>query len=242
MLPGWPKVSYVQDAFAGLDVGVNPHNDLGAMQMANETSHRGIGTPEGTCAWSGCGNKSEAALDGYRLCRNHFYQRATKRLEEYRAGLRQVSPGMADHNATLKFISEVISQTTTLVANAKLLAPAQRDQFLNLSLSAAELYKQAQRNARIRRNMPILVYREKDSKGMRELTNTVDVSKQGVCIVTVRLWEIGEKIWIEKPASQVRTLARVAWLKKGELTQFLMGLDILDSEDFWGLDLASSKK
>jgi hypothetical protein len=149
---------------------------------------------------------------------------------------------MADHTATLKFISEVISQTTTLVANAKLLAPAQRDQFLKLSLSAAELYKQIQRKARIRRNMPILVYREKDPKPMRELTNTVDVSKQGVCIATVRLWEIGEKIWVEKPGNQVRTLARVAWLKKGELTQFLMGLDILDSEDFWGLDPASPKK
>lgn len=210
--------------------------------MPNETSHRGTGMGEASCGWSGCSNKSEAALDGYRLCRNHFYQRAVKRLEEYRAGLRQVAAGMADHTAALKFISEVISQTTTLVANAKLLAPAQRDQFLNLSLSAAELYKQVQRNARIRRNMPILVYREKDSKGMRELTNTVDVSKQGACIATSWLWEIGEKIWVEKPGNQVRTLARVAWLKKGEPTQFLMGLDILDYEDFWGLDPASPKK
>jgi len=90
--------------------------------------------------------------------------------------------------------------------------------------------------------MPILVYREKDSKGMRELTNTVDVSKQGACISTSRLWEIGEKIWVEKPGNQVRTLARVAWLKKGDLTQFLIGLDILDCKDFWGLDPASPKK
>jgi hypothetical protein len=210
--------------------------------MPNETSHRRTGMGEVTCEWSGCSNKPEASLDGYRLCRNHFYVRATKRLEEYRAGLRQVAPGMVDHAATLKFISELISHTTTLVANAKLLAPAQRDQFLNLSLSAAELYKQVQRKARIRRNMPILVYRENDSNGMRELTNTVDVSRQGVCVVTSWLWEIGEKIWVEKPGNRVRTLARVAWLKKGEPTQFLMGLDILDSEDFWGLDPASPKK
>ena len=32
------------------------------------------------------------------------------------------------------------------------------------------------------------------------------------------------------------------WLKKGEPTQFLMGLDLLDCADFWGLDLASQKK
>jgi len=209
--------------------------------MRKETAHRGTGMSEVTCEWSGCSNKSEAVLDGCRLCRKHFYDRAAKRLEECRAGLRQIASGIADHTATLKFISELISQTTTLVANAKFLDPGQRDQFLNLSLSAANLYKQVQRSARMRRNMPILVYREKDSKGMRELTNTVDVSKQGACIVTSWLWTIGEKIWVEKPGNQVRTLARVAWLKKGEPTQFLMGLDLLDCEDFWGLDLASPK-
>jgi hypothetical protein len=90
--------------------------------------------------------------------------------------------------------------------------------------------------------MPILVYRESDSTGMRELTNTVDVSKQGVCIATSWLWETGEKIWIEKPGNRLRTLARVAWMKKSEPTKYLMGLDILDCEDFWGLDLASPKK
>ncbi len=210
--------------------------------MRNESAHRGTGTGEVTCGWAGCNNKSAAGLDGYRLCRNHFYERAAKRLEEYRAGLRQIAPGIADHAATLKFISEVISQTTTLVANAKSLDPGQRDQFLKLSLSAAQLYKQVQRNARIRRNMPILVYRETDSTGMRELTNTVDVSKKGACIATSWLWEIGEKIWVEKPGNQLRTLARVAWLKKGEPTQFLMGIDLLDCEDFWGLDLASRMK
>jgi hypothetical protein len=197
---------------------------------------------EVTCGWSGCSSKPEAALDGYRLCRKHFYDRAAKRLEEYRAALRRTATGKVDHTATIKFLSEVISQTTTLVASAKFLDPVHRDQFLRLSLSATQLYKRIKRNARRRLNMPILVYREADSTRMQELTNTVDVSKQGACIATSWLWEIGEKIWIEKPGNQLRTLARVAWLKKGEPTQFLMGLDILDCEDFWGLDLASRKR
>lgn len=198
--------------------------------------------PEGACGWSGCGSKSEVTLDGCGLCRNHFYDTAAKRLEEYRARLRRTAPGTEDHTPTLKFISEIISQTTTLVASAKVLNPGQRDQFLKLSLSAAQLYKRVQRNARVRRNMPVLVYRETDANTMRELTNTVDVSKRGACIVTSWLWEIGEKVWVEKPGKRIRTLARIAWLKKGEPTQFLMGLDILDCEDFWELDPSSPKK
>jgi hypothetical protein len=197
---------------------------------------------EVACRWAGCGSGSETTLDGRPLCRNHFYDIAAKLLENHRAGLQQSEPAGPARNALLKSLSEVVNQTTTLVASAKLLGPSQRDQFLELSLSAVELYKRVQRNPRIPRNMPILVYRETDDAAGQELTNTVDVSKQGACMKTSRVWEIGQKIWIEKPGNKLRTLARVAWVKKGESSQFLIGLEILDSEDFWGLAPAPSKK
>src|SRR5216684_2022967 len=187
-----------------------------------------------TCGWSGCGSGAEATLDARPLCRNHFYALAAKRLEEYRTRLQRIDPTGADRIAIPKFLSEVINQTTTLVATAKFLGPGQRDQFLELSLSAAELYRRVQRNPRVPRNMPILVYRETDSAGRQELTNTVDISRRGACIATSRLWKAGEKIWIQRPGNELRTLARVAWVKETAPSQFLMGLEILDCEDFWG--------
>ena len=195
-----------------------------------------------TCGWSGCGSGAEATLDGRPLCRNHFYDIAAKRLEEHRARLQRIDPSGADRITIPKFLSEVINQTTTLVATAKFLSSGQREQFLELSLSAAELYKRVQRNPRIPRNMPILANRETDAAGRQELTNTVNVSKCGACITTKSMWEIGEKIWIEKPGNRLRTLARVAWVKKGEPSQFLVGLEILDCEDFWGLESDSTVK
>jgi hypothetical protein len=107
---------------------------------------------EVACGWAGCGSDSEATLDGRPLCRNHFYDIAARRLEEYRARLQLVEPAGLARNAILKFLSEVINQTTTLVAGVKFLGPSQRDQFLELSLSAIELYKRVQRNPRISRN------------------------------------------------------------------------------------------
>ena len=88
------------------------------------------------------------------------------------------------------------------VASAKFLGPGQRDQFLELSLSAAELYKRVQRNPRVARNIPILIDRETDSAGNQELANTVNVSKRGACLATSGLWGTGEKIWIAKPGNQ----------------------------------------
>ncbi len=197
-----------------------------------------IGMGEGACEWSGCSSGAEATLDGRQLCRNHFYDMARRGLAECRARLQRIEPAGADRLATSKFLSEVISQTTTFVASAKLLGPLQRDQFLELSLSAVDLYKRVQRNPRVLRNMPILIYGETDSAESPELTNTINVSKQGACIATSRLRESGEKIWIEKPGNHQRTLARVTWMKKSAPSQFLVGLEILDYQDFWNLELA----
>jgi hypothetical protein len=201
-----------------------------------------IAIGDASCGWPGCSGGAEATLNGRSLCRGHFYDMAARNLEEHRARLERIGPLGADRIATLKFLSELINQTTTLVARAKFLGPSQRAQFLELSLSAAELYKRVQRNPRIPHNTPILIYREADSTENQELTNTVNVSKQGACIATIRLWETGEKIWIQKPGSQLRTRARVAWAKKNGLSQFHIGLEILECADYWELEPASPKR
>jgi len=193
------------------------------------------------CGALGCGNFAEATLDELSLCRNHFYERALKRIEEYRGRLQTIEAAGTGRNEAPEFLSQIIAQTTTLVTNAKLLGPGQRDQFLALSMSAMQLFKRAQRPPRMPRNMPVLLSREKDSKGTPELTNTVDVSKRGACVATVGSWTRGEKAWIQKPVSDLRALARIAWSKKTELSRFLVGLEILDAEDFWKLESTSAK-
>jgi len=143
----------------------------------------------------------------------------------------------ADRTKILKFASGLISETTSLVASAKFLGQAERERFLELSLSAMQLYKRCQRNPRIPRNTPLLVYRETDPTMNRELANTVNISKKGACISTSRVWESGEKIWIQKAGNQEQCVGRVAWVEKSEPSRFLMGIEILNCEDFWGLDL-----
>jgi hypothetical protein len=212
--------------------------------VTKERGYEGLGSNvrDQTCGWSGCGSVAEATLEGRALCRNHFYDVATKRLEEHRTRLQRISPVGKDRIAVSRFLTEMISEATTLVAKAKLLAPWQRDQFFELSLAGVDLFKRVQRNPRTVRNMPILIYRETDSPAQWELTNTVDVSKQGACVATNRSWESGEKLWIEKPTNQVRAQARIAWVKTNAPSQTLIGLEIQDCEDFWGLGADSPMK
>ncbi len=192
------------------------------------------------CGSLGCSNFAEATLDELSLCWNHFYDRAMKRIEEYRGRLQTLEAAGGGLEVP-EFLSQIIAQTTMLVTNAKFLGPGQRDQFLDLSLAAMQLFKRAQRAPRLARNMPVLLGREADSVGAPELTNTVDVSKRGACVATVGSWVIGDKAWIQKPVADLKALARIAWSKKMGLSQFLVGLDILDAEDFWKLESTSTK-
>ena len=197
-----------------------------------------IGVGEVTCTWSGCNSGAEGKVDGRWLCRKHFYNLAMRRLEEYRRGLKRATSLAAERTAISQFLSELISQTTTLVATAKFLSPQQHRQLFELSLSAAELHKRVQRSPRMPRNIPVIIYGERDSGAGKEQTTTVDVSKRGVAIATSRLWIAGEELWIEQPGSQLRARARVAWVKKKAPLQFVIGLEILDCENFWEAEKA----
>jgi len=185
------------------------------------------------CGTAGCPNGAEATFEGQPFCPIHFYNVASERFVQYCARLSEGDPGGADRTKILYFVSELISVTTILVASAKSLGQEQRDQFLELSLSAAELYKRVQREPRIARNIPILISRKTDPSGKQELTNTVDVSRRGACIATYGVWKAGEQMWVQRPQAPLRALARVAWVKKTAAFQFRIGLEILDCEDFW---------
>jgi hypothetical protein len=199
--------------------------------------------PEGLCASPGCKGPAEAALDARMWCRLHFYEVAAKRLKEYDARLHKGEPAQAERIAIAKFLSDLMSQATKLIASAKALTATQREQILAVSFSAMELYKQLQREPRASRNPPIPVYLEDEAGGKQELAHALNVSKLGACIATTRASKEGETIWIQKPQSPLKAYARIVWVKKSAASQYLIGIEILDCEKFWGSeDLTSNTR
>jgi hypothetical protein len=197
---------------------------------------------ESKCGWAGCANAPEVILDQRHLCRIHFYDIASKRLEEHRTRLSKGEPVAAERTKILTFVSEVISETTSLVARAKFLGQDLRDKFMQLTLATGEFYKILQRDPRMPRNIPILLWREGDSDAKQELTSTVNISKHGACISTRRAWNVNEKIRIAIPQSAHHAPGRVAWVRKTGAVEFQIGLEILGCTDFWKLEQQSSKR
>ena len=193
-------------------------------------------------------------MDRRTLCRVHFYELAIKRLEDSRARLANAPPGSAENSSIAKFLSELVSEATSLVAGSKYLTEIQRNQFLELSVSAVELHKQLQRHPRFERKVSIVLSRSpdpgteveqklfvvlrssSDSRTRGEFTNTLNVSKTGACLETSSAWEVSQVIWIERADNRELARARVVWVKRVSSSKYLLGAEILDCEDFWDLE------
>jgi PilZ domain-containing protein len=189
----------------------------------------------GVCGWIGCKNPPEATLGARPLCRKHFYDIAARRLADYHERFAGADPVGRDRVAASAFLSELIGQAGTLVTGAKQLTDRDRDNFLALSTDAVEMYKRVQRNPRIPLRVPIRVYREPGLRGRFELTTTVNVSKAGACITVREPVAVGARLWLQKTENVAAASGCVTWAKESSPTQFLIGFEILDHEDFWDL-------
>src|SRR5215469_2515426 len=111
------------------------------------------------CQWTACHFRGDAELEGRFLCRDHFHQSATIKLNKYQSRLREANESDSERASLIQFVSEVISQTTLLVSRTKFLSEAQRELFLSLSHSSLQFYKRVQRDTRKDDQQQVLLFR-----------------------------------------------------------------------------------
>lgn len=191
---------------------------------------------DATCAWAGCKNGPEAVLANRAVCRIHFHQLAAKRLEMIRARFAETGPVSPQNAHDARFLSELIGGVTELVATAKDLSESQRNDYLDLSLSAIALYSRLQRHPRFQKELAVVLRRSSDPRSWGEFTKTLNVSKKGSCIEAGSEWRVSEEIWIERADNRTQTRARIIWVKKQQSSRYLLGVEILNCLDFWTLD------
>jgi hypothetical protein len=195
-----------------------------------------------SCGSAGCQNPSEVLLDGRPLCRNHFYEIAAKRLEDIRLHFVEGGPSLARNSSEARFLSELIGAATGLVATARYLSELHRDKYLELSLSALELYNRLQRHPRFAKEIVVILRRTPDPGARKEFTKTLNVSKKGGCIETGSVWNVSDDVWIERADNRQQARARIVWVKHKPSSRYLLGVEILDCQDFWRLERSSPSK
>jgi hypothetical protein len=199
------------------------------------SQNRGSMAASKVCQWAGCHYSGDAVLEGRVLCRDHFHQSVLKKLTQYQSRLREANESEIERGALIRFVSEVISQTTLLVSRTKFLSDAQRDVFLRLSHSSLDFYKRVQRDPRQDKSLPVLLSRRLSGKSTdRETTETVNVSVKGACVTSSLAWELGDRLTITRLDTKASASAQVAHIDKANGISKI-GIQIIDADDFWRL-------
>lgn len=189
------------------------------------------------CGWAGCEKGSRTKLSGRSFCLDHFLELSRGRIES----LFQLLDGSTERNHSPEvqsFLSEVISETTVLAAETRMLAPSQREELIALSTRAAEVYKCIQRTPRYARRVACMVRGDSLSNETGEKSHTVNVSLRGACMDLRQSLKVGQTVVVERVDVRRTARARVAWLKPSVAERSLVGLEIIDEPDFWGLGMA----
>jgi hypothetical protein len=66
--------------------------------------------------------------------------------------------------------------------------------------------------------------------------NTLNVSKVGGCFETSSAWGVSQELSIERADNRQLARARVVWRKQGSSSKYLIGVEILDCDNFWTLE------
>ena len=192
------------------------------------------------CGWAGCEKSARTRLGDRSLCLDHFLEQTRGRIES----LFKLLDGTTERNhapEVQSFLSEVISETTVLAAETRMLAPSQREELIALSTRAAEVYKCIQRTPRYPRRVTCLVRPESASNEPGEKGHTVNISQRGACIDLRQSLKIGQMVIVARVDAKKSARARVAWLKPSVAERSLFGLEIIDDPDFWGLGVAAGE-
>jgi PilZ domain len=194
------------------------------------------------CSWTGCGQAAKSILIERSLCVEHFVALANRRIVSV-AGMLEHEAGERSVSAEVQtFLSQLISQTTTLATEMRLMNPGRRDELLALSTTAAELYKRIHRKARVEMQVGCDVRTGTISRQVEGTCKTVNISLQGASVETDMELRVEQTITLERMDSKASARCKVRWVKNRAEGGFLVGLQILDKKDYWGLEQPACKR
>lgn len=190
-----------------------------------------------TCNAPSCAHPGCVCFEGHELCRAHFIASCYERLEEYGTQL-----GKNDHwqmvssENFVDILSEIIDQATTLGLESPDLDGIQQAQLLDILFTAGNLLKNLRRSIRRYLSVPLKLSYEVTGREWTEESNTLEVSQHGASIECRIPISKGEIMTVERIDNHRSAKAKVRWHRRKPDGSQMLGIELLDSGDFWEFD------
>jgi hypothetical protein len=193
-------------------------------------------TDAGKCTFTGCAKDGAAALDGKPLCNSHFISTCYTQLETYNEMQKAHTLSVAVADVARRFINQCSRQADEIEHNSKGLDNLDRARLLHIILWANELGRFLRRSPRKSIAIPVRISCDKLGNAWEEETQTVLLSRHGAALQSKHSAKPGEPVLLERLDTGQKVAARVAWYRPSENDGVRIGIEFVDSENFWGLD------
>lgn len=192
-------------------------------------------TVDSSCRHPGCEHPAAARLRGESYCRVHFLEVCYQRMDAYRQWCVGQSLEVVDPAEVREFIADCSREAADLAHTSRDLDNLERARLLDLLLSAAELGSVLRRGSRRSAAIPVRLIPDRPG-GREEETQTRVVSRHGANLRCQCPLEAKDTLIIVRRDNGRRASARVAWVRHLPDSSREVGLELLGSEDLWGLD------
>jgi len=193
-------------------------------------------TPVKKCDAEGCEQSGSALLDTRSFCRQHFISVCSARLSAYTLLQQECRLGEIPLELLKHFIHGCMHEADRIEKSSRDLDNHERARLLDIILQAADLGRHLRRSPRKAATIPIQVYSREPREAWQEDTETLLISRYGALTKCEHPVEIDEMVHVVRTDTGRAADARVAWLLSRGDGPRAIGIEFLDTDNFWGLD------
>jgi hypothetical protein len=193
------------------------------------------------CDASGCERAATAAIESRALCLQHFISSSQDEIEQRSSRLKGEAYDRGATDSFRKFLAECARQAKQFAEDKATADPQQHARLLDLLLRASDLTARLRRSPRQPASVPVWLRREDPGRTWEEETRTLAISRHGAGFECRHFVETGGTLVVARRDTGRRTQARVAYCRFDSQGQRQIGVEFLDRDDFWGLDINSAQ-
>jgi len=196
---------------------------------------------EEQCSISGCPERASVLLETRPLCVPHFVSISYERIEQYGCTVTEHHMYEEQAGSMGQFLVDCIARSADLTQCAEKLDNLTRARLLDILLRAAELTRYLRRSTRRLAAIPIQLRCEKLGRAWDEETETRVLSRFGAMLECRHSVDAGDTLLLTRLDTGDQARARVAWGKQNDAGRFEIGIELLNSENFWGFEWGAAE-
>jgi hypothetical protein len=188
------------------------------------------------CTFPECTQPAIACLLAKGYCIPHFIAACYDILRacELRLAERPVTERAAERMRS--FLAACVEQSSMLAREAVPDSEFTRARLMDIRYTAGELRRRLRRSPRLAVSRVVRLRCEASGRDWNEQTRTLQISRYGAMVECRHLVGAEDRLYLEWLDQGRSTRARMVWRKAGKFGCFTVGVELLDSDNFWGLD------